>query len=86
MNSIIIGEERRIISADTGLSQEFRYTTDTYLPEDELGPWHWPIKVCDQSVCEDSGSREFWVRSATITPRWNSGYIYRTLDKTRQIT
>jgi hypothetical protein len=67
-NSIIMVEGIKTISADTGLSQEFKYITDTYLPEDALGPWDWHVKVCDQSACEYSGSRTFWVRSATVTP------------------
>ena len=64
----ISGPGGREIYEDTGWSQEYQYITDTFLPEDALGPWFWTVGVCKQLGCNFSETRTFWVRSATVTP------------------
>jgi len=64
----IKGPGGRAISEDTGSSHEYHYSTDTFLPDDALGPWTWTVGVCKQLGCNQSETRTFWVRSATVTP------------------
>jgi hypothetical protein len=61
----ITGPGGRQISAlvDSG---EYRYITDTYLPEDALGPWFWGVWICRQLGCNHSETRAFWVHSNNI--------------------
>jgi hypothetical protein len=46
-------------------AQEFQYTTDTYLPDDALGPWDWGVYVHCMLGDNHSEHRTFWVRSAS---------------------
>lgn len=43
---------------------EYRYTTDKYLPEDALGPWHWSVGVVCPMGSNYSATRTFWVERA----------------------
>lgn len=44
---------------------EFQYTTDTYLPDDALGPWQWGVGIGCLGGNNFSEWRTFWVRSAS---------------------
>lgn len=63
----IHGPGGREIKEYTEWAQEFRYTADTFLPDDALGPWYWGVGVCRQLGCNVSETRTFWVRSVTIS-------------------
>lgn len=43
---------------------ELRYSTDEYLPDDALGPWHWGVGVICPLGGNHSEQRTFWVEPA----------------------
>jgi hypothetical protein len=62
----IHGPGGREIKEYTEWAQEFQYTSDTFLPDDALGPWTWGVGVCKQLGCNVSETRTFWVLSVTV--------------------
>ena len=64
----IAGPGGREISGDNERSDVYHYSTDTFLPDDALGPWTWTVGVCKQMGCNQSETRTFWVRSVTVNP------------------
>jgi hypothetical protein len=60
----IEGPGGRIIQAGGYFIEEYQYVTDTYLPEDALGPWFWRVFVSRPLGSNVSETRTFFVQSA----------------------
>lgn len=58
----------------------YRYTTDEYIPNNALGPYHWSVGVVCPLGTNHSESRTFWVEPApsmSPTPLPTSTVVYR---------
>jgi hypothetical protein len=62
----IHGPDGRVIGDETDWLNEYHYSTDTYLPDDALGPWTWRVWAWKQLGSSVSETRTFWVQSATV--------------------